>query len=73
MINKNSLTITIDEGLRALDASLVISVLQHSLISSRRCEIEKIMVEEFDALGTELPGSNRAALNPQHYKPMSFV
>ncbi|MDA3870076.1 MAG: hypothetical protein PF589_09060 [Gammaproteobacteria bacterium] len=57
MMNKNSLTITIDEGLCALDASLVINVLQHSLISSRRCEIEKIMVEEFDALGTELPGS----------------
>lgn len=57
LMNNSPLTITIDEGLRALDASLVISVLQHSLISSRRCEIEKIMVEEFDALGTVLPGA----------------
>ncbi len=56
-MKNNPLSITIDDGLRVLDDSLVISVLQHSLISSRQSEIEKIMVEEFDALGTVLPGA----------------
>jgi len=51
------LTITVDEGLMALDSSLVITVPQHAIISTRQSEIEKIVVKEFGAKGAALPGA----------------
>ncbi|MDH5389180.1 MAG: hypothetical protein OEY06_12135 [Gammaproteobacteria bacterium] len=56
-MKKIALSITIEEGLRALDTSLVITVAQNAMISARQSEIEKTVVREFDALGTALPGA----------------
>lgn len=56
-MNKRNLTITIEEGLRALDKSLQITVPQMAVISTQQSKIEKIVVEEFEALGTVLPGA----------------
>lgn len=52
-----TLTVTIEEGLRALDSSLHITVAQNAIIATRQSEIEKIVVGEFDALGTVLSGA----------------
>ncbi|MDH5711938.1 MAG: hypothetical protein OEZ15_09780 [Gammaproteobacteria bacterium] len=54
---QSNLTVTIDEGLRALDSLLVISMQDRSQVTSRQAELEKIMVEEFDALTTTMPGA----------------
>lgn len=56
-MKKSTLTVTIEEGLRALDSSLVITVQQNAMISTRQSEIEKIVVKQFDAMGTVLPGA----------------
>ena len=57
-MKKSTLTVTIEEGLRTLDSSLVISRQQNALISMRQSEIEEIVVKEFDALGTALTGAS---------------
>ena len=54
---QSNITATIDEGLRALDSLLVITVPQRSIVSSRQAELENIMVKEFDALTTTMPGA----------------
>ncbi|MCW8830034.1 MAG: hypothetical protein OQK32_00770 [Gammaproteobacteria bacterium] len=57
-MRKPQLTVTVNEGLMALDASLVITVAQNAIISTRQSEIEKIMVKEFGAKGTVLTGAS---------------
>ena len=54
---RSNITVTIDEGLRALDSLLVITVLDRSRVSARQAELEKIMIEGFDALATTMPGA----------------
>ena len=54
---QSHLTVTINEGLRALDSLLVLSIQDRSRVSSRQDELEKIMVEEFDAIATTMPGA----------------
>jgi len=56
-MKKMPLTVTIEEGLRTLDSALIITVPQNATISTRQKEIEKIVVDEFDALGTVLAGA----------------
>ena len=56
-MKKSTLTITIEEGLTTLDGSLFINVQQDLLVTKRQSEIEKIVVKEFDALGTTLTGA----------------
>lgn len=50
-------TVSINEGLMALDSSLVITVAQNAVISTHQTKIEKILVKNIDALGTTLPGA----------------
>lgn len=52
------LTITVEEGLRSLDEVLLITSAENAIISKRQFEIEKIVLEEFEALSTVLPGAS---------------
>ena len=56
-MKKQVFTVTVDEGLITLDSSLVITVAQNAMVSTRQSEIDKIVISEFDALGTVLPGA----------------
>ena len=57
LMKQSQIKVTIEEGLKALDALLVISVQQRSLVSTRQTEIDKILINEFDAQVTSLPGA----------------
>lgn len=61
-----NLTVIIEEGLRALDDQLVLSVQQRSVVSARRAEIDKIMVKKFAAKETAVYGafSRQTAIQP---------
>jgi len=56
-MKKSTLTVTIEEGLRTLDLSLIITAQQNAMITTRQSEISEIVVKEFDALGTLLTGA----------------
>ena len=51
------ITVTIDEGLRALDSLLILGVQQRSLVSARHSEIDKIVIADFGAQVTSMPGA----------------
>ena len=56
-MKKSALTVTIEEGLRTLDSSLLITVPQNAMISTQQSEITEVVVKEFDALSTVLTGA----------------
>ena len=53
----STIKVTINEGLRALDSQLIMTMQQYSLVSLRQSEIDKIVIDEFDAMVTTLPGA----------------
>lgn len=57
MKNNSNITVTIEEGLRALDSLLILGVQQRSVVSARQSEIDKIVIAGMSAQATSLPGA----------------
>ena len=65
-MKKSNITVTVEDGLKALDSLLILSVQQRSVVSACQSEIDKIVIIDFSAQATSLPGafSRHTAIQP---------
>ncbi|MCK5001970.1 MAG: hypothetical protein KAS57_03050 [Gammaproteobacteria bacterium] len=56
-MKKSNITVTIEDGLKALDSLLILSVQQRSVVSVCQSEIDKVVIAGFAAQATSLPGA----------------
>ncbi|MCK5263639.1 MAG: hypothetical protein KAJ92_08115, partial [Gammaproteobacteria bacterium] len=56
-MKKSNITVTIEDGLKALDSLLILSVQQRSVVSVCQSEIDKVVIAGFAAQATALPGA----------------